>query len=72
MPPISNERISSIVINEDTGELALTLPDYEDTEYVTTYSLLLIAISERIASDPEWVDKMVDEAANLATAPTTH
>lgn len=65
-------RESILRINEETGEILLTLPAYEPDDEVTFSSLLFITLAEKITSDAEWVQALMDDAAKHTTPPVMH
>jgi hypothetical protein len=69
--PIS-KRLSTLEVDEETGVLTLTLPDYEENEFVTTPSLLFMTIADKITNDPEWVQALIHSAEQQMIPPTVH
>jgi len=68
----SDQRISSLTVDEDSGEMRLLLPPYEEGELMTFTSLLLMEIAHRLSTDDEWCDNLVAEATTrLTSEPTT-
>lgn len=71
-PTEVDPRLSTLSLNEDTGEVKLNLPVYKDDEFVSVASLLFVAMANKIVNDPEWVDEMVATATDIATPETEH
>ena len=73
MPHSDDERrISAIEIDEETGEVSLYLPKYEDDEQCTFATVLFMILAHKLTNDEEWCNTLVDEAEAEREEATVH
>ncbi len=72
MPDSKIARACILQLDEDTGEIQLSLPEYGQEEYLTFGSLLFDELAYRIANDKEWSEKLVSDAEERAMSSTVH
>jgi len=72
MPNSKPARECILQLNEDTGEINCTLPEYEDDEFLTFPSLLFVELASRLATDPAWCEELVLSAEQRRMSDTAH
>jgi len=51
----------TLSLNEETGKVEVSLPEYQEDEPVSFSSLLFVALAMKLSDDSEWAKGLVEE-----------